>query len=296
VLQQVRRLPYLCASDIGAREDVLMTHPFRFGLVTAPRGTGEQWIATARRAAGRGYGTLLVPDGLAMHAPMPALAVAATAVPSLRVCPFVLAAPLRTPRAVAWEAHSMSALTHGRFELGLGTGRPQAAEEAAQLGMPWGSGAQRLDRARETVAAVRALDPDRRIPLLIAAAGPRALALAAAEADVVTLAAPPSTPRQQVGVMADRVRQLAGPRAAQLELSMNVFVVGDEVPPFMAGFVGDPAALAGDTLAFLRGSPREMADELRRRRDGLGLTYFAVGEAFADRFAPVVELLAGRAD
>ena len=34
-----------------------------------------------------------------------------------------------------------------------------------------------------------------------------------------------------------------------------------------------------------------MADELRRRRDGLGVTYFAVGEAFADRFAPVVELL-----
>jgi probable F420-dependent oxidoreductase len=273
-----------------------VTHPFRFGLVAAPRGTGEQWVATARRAAAHGFGTLLVPDGLALHAPMPALAVAATAVPSLRVCPFVLAAPLRTPRAVAWEAHSMSALTHGRFELGLGTGRPQAAEEAAQLGMPWGSGAQRLDRVRETVAAVRALDPDRRIPLLIAAAGPRALALAAAEADVVTLAAPPATPRQQVGVMADRVRQLAGPRAAQLELSMNVFVVGDEVPPFMAGFVDDPAALTGDTLAFLRGSPRDMADELRRRRDGLGVTYFAVGEAFADRFAPVVELLTGRVD
>ena len=157
-------------------------------------------------------------------------------------------------------------------------------------------GAQRLDRVRETVAAVRARDPDRRIPLLIAAAGPRALAVAAAEADVVTLAAPPSTPRQQVGVMADRVRQLAGPRAAQLELSMNVFVVGDEVPPFMAGFVDNPDALAGDTLAFLRGSPRDMADELRRRRDGLGVTYFAVGEAFADRFAPVVELLTGRAD
>ena len=277
-------------------DDVPVTHQFRFGLVAASRGTGEQWIATARRAADHGFGTLLVPDGLALHAPMPALAVAATAVPSLRVCPFVLAAPLHNARAVAWEAHSMSALTHGRFELGLGTGRPQAAEEAAQLGMPWGSGAQRLDRVRETVAAVRALDPDRRIPLLIAAAGPRALALAAAEADVVTLAAPPATPREQVGVMADRVRQLAGPRAAQLELSMNVFVVGDEVPPWMAGFVDDPAALTGDTLAFLRGSPRDMADELRRRRDGFGVTYFAVGEAFADRFAPVIELLTGRAD
>ena len=96
-----------------------MTHPFRFGLVAAPRGTGEQWIATARRAAGLGFGTLLVPDGLALHAPMPALAVAATAVPSLRVCPFVLAAPLRTPagRRLGGAQH-VAALTHGRFELG----------------------------------------------------------------------------------------------------------------------------------------------------------------------------------
>jgi hypothetical protein len=44
-------------------------HPFRFGLVAGPRGTGEQWVATARRASDLGFGTLLVPDGLALHAP-----------------------------------------------------------------------------------------------------------------------------------------------------------------------------------------------------------------------------------
>jgi alkanesulfonate monooxygenase SsuD/methylene tetrahydromethanopterin reductase-like flavin-dependent oxidoreductase (luciferase family) len=90
------------------------------------------------------------------------------------------------------------------------------------------------------VAAVRERDGDRRIPVLIAASGPRALALAAAEADTVTLAAPPETPREQVQAMADRVRELAGPRAAELELSMNVFVVGDELPPWMAAVVADP--------------------------------------------------------
>ena len=264
--------------------------PFRFGLVAAPRGTDEQWVATARRAADLGFATLLAPDGAALHAPLPALAVAAAAVPGLRVCPFVLA-PLRSPRVVAWEAVSMAALTGGRFELGLGTGRPQAAADAERLGVPWGSGVQRLDRLRETIDAVRTLDGVRRTPVLVAAGGPKALALAAAEADTVTLAAPPETPRAQVRAMAGRVRELAGPR--EPELSMNVFVVGEEVPPWMAGFVADPAALAGDTLAFLRGSPREMADELCRRRDELGVSYFAVGEAFADRFAPVVELLAG---
>jgi alkanesulfonate monooxygenase SsuD/methylene tetrahydromethanopterin reductase-like flavin-dependent oxidoreductase (luciferase family) len=265
-------------------------HPFRFGLVAAPRGPGEQWIATARRAVDLGFGTLLVPDGLGLLAPMPALATAAAAVPELRVGPFVLAAPLRAPRAAAWEGHSMTALTGGRFEFGIGTGRPDARREARELGMPWGSGQQRLEQVRETVMHLRALDGDVRTPVLIAAGGPRALALAAAEADIVTLAAPPAMPRDDVRRMADQVRQ--GGRSP--ELSMNVNVVGDEIPPWMAGFVGDLASLPDDTLARLRGSPREMADELLRRRETLGVSYFAVGEQFAEVFAPVAELLAGR--
>jgi alkanesulfonate monooxygenase SsuD/methylene tetrahydromethanopterin reductase-like flavin-dependent oxidoreductase (luciferase family) len=265
-------------------------HPFRFGLVAAPRGTGEQWVATARRAADLGFGTLLVPDGLALHAPMPACATAAAAVPGLRVGPFVLAAPLRPPRAAAWEAHSMTALTGGRFEFGVGTGRPDARAEAEQLGRPWGSGAQRLEQVRETVAHLRELDGDGHTPVLIAAGGPRALALAAEVADVVTLAAQPATPREQVRRMAEQVRA----DGRDLELSMNVFAVGDEIPPWMARFAGDVTNLPDDTLALLRGTPPQMADELRRRRDTLGITYVAVGEAFADAVAPVVELLAGR--
>jgi alkanesulfonate monooxygenase SsuD/methylene tetrahydromethanopterin reductase-like flavin-dependent oxidoreductase (luciferase family) len=260
--------------------------------VAAPRGTGEQWVATARLALDHGFGTLLVPDGLGLHAPMPALATAAAAVPGLRVGPFVLAAPLRPPRSAAWEGHSMTVLTDGRFEFGIGTGRPDARGEVEQLGRPWGSGAQRLEQLKETVAHLRELDGDGHTPVLIAAGGPRALAFAAAEADIVTLAAQPATPRAQVVAMADRLRELAGPR--EPEISMNVFAVGDEIPPWMARFAGDVSNLPADTLALLRGTPREMADELRRRRDTLGVSYFAVGEAFAELFAPVAELLAGR--
>jgi alkanesulfonate monooxygenase SsuD/methylene tetrahydromethanopterin reductase-like flavin-dependent oxidoreductase (luciferase family) len=265
-------------------------HPFRFGLVAAPRGSGEQWITTARHALERGFGTLLVPDGVSLHAPLPALATAAAAVPGLRVGPFVLAAPLRPPRLAAWEAHSMTVLTGGRFEFGIGTGRPDARAEVDWIGREWGSGAQRLEQVRETVAQLRALDGDGHTPVLIAAGGPRALALAAAAADVVTLAAPPATPRPDVVRMAARAR--AGDR--DVELSMNVFVVGDEVPPWAARMIGDPAALPDDTLARLRGTPRQMADELLRRRAELGVSYVAVGEAFVESFAPVVELLTGR--
>jgi probable F420-dependent oxidoreductase len=267
-------------------------HPFRFGLVAAPRGTGEQWVATARRAADLGFGTLLVPDGLALHAPMPACATAAAAVPGLRVGPFVLAAPLRPPRAAAWEAHSLTALTGGRFEFGIGTGRPDARAEVELLGRPWGSGAQRLEQVRQTVAHLRDLSGDGHTPVLMAAGGPRALALAAAEADIVTLAAQAATPREQVRRMAEQVRALAGDRDP--ELSLNVFAVGDAIPPWMARFAGDVTNLPDDTLALLRGTPAQMADELQRRRDTLGVSYFGVGEAFADAFAPVVELLAGR--
>ena len=72
--------------------------------------------------------------------------------------------------------------------------------------------------------------------------------------------------------------------------------VGDEVQPWMRQFLRvDPAELHRvDSPGALRGTPREMADQLLRRRDELGVTYYAVGENFVDALAPVVELLAGR--
>ena len=44
----------------------------------------------------------------------------------------------------------------------------------------------------------------------------------------------------------------------------------------------------------LRGTPAQMADELRRRRDVLGISYFSVNGTFIEQFAPVAESLAGR--
>lgn len=77
---------------------------------------------------------------------------------------------------------------------------------------------------------------------------------------------------------------------------MPIFVVGDEAPPWARQFLqADMATLIeADSLAILRGSPREMAGELERRRESIGLSYVSVNAAFAEAFAPVVELLAGR--
>jgi alkanesulfonate monooxygenase SsuD/methylene tetrahydromethanopterin reductase-like flavin-dependent oxidoreductase (luciferase family) len=156
--------------------------------------------------------------------------------------------------------------------------------------------AQRLAQAEQTIDALRALDGERRTPVLMAAGGPRARALAAAKADIVTLAFGAATSREQVAGMTADVRSAAGDRASALEFMQPVFVVGDEAPPWVQRFLeADMATLIErDSLLILRGSPQEMAGELERRRERLGISYVSVNAAYLDQFAPVVELLAGR--
>ncbi len=266
---------------------------FRFGLVATPSG-GEEWAAAARRAYDLGYRTLLMPDVTSLPSVFPSLALAAGAAP-IRVGTFVLAAPLRPPPSAAWEAHSMTVLTDGRFELGIGTGLPASAQTARDWGLPGGSMSRRLEQVVSTVSQLRALDGGRRTPVLIAAGGPKAIMMAAALADIVTFAVGPLADRVAVGRLASLLGQRAGARSGEIELSQNVFVIGEEIPPHLQRFLGTDLAtlVEHDSLTLLRGTPRQMADELRRRRDAFGTSYVTVNEAFRDRFAPVVELLAG---
>lgn len=269
---------------------------FRFGAVVTPEGGGQQWAATAKRVEELGYSTLLMPDGLQLLSPFPSLAVAACATTTLRVATFVLASPLRSPRAAAWEGHSLSVLTEGRFDFGIGTGRPEAQRFAEALGRPWGTAGERLRDVAESIEHLRELDGDRHTPVLVAAGGPKALALAGRTADIVTLAAPPLAGRDHLAGMAAQLREAAGERAGDIEIAMNLFAVGDdEIPPWTQKFIGaDHATLvAHDSQTLVRGTPAEMADELRRRRDAYGLSFVSVNGSFLEQFAPVVELLAG---
>ncbi|TDO34365.1 alkanesulfonate monooxygenase SsuD/methylene tetrahydromethanopterin reductase-like flavin-dependent oxidoreductase (luciferase family) [Kribbella sp. VKM Ac-2527] len=269
---------------------------FRFGVVASPDRGPDQWQTTARRAADLGYSSVLMPDGLQLLSPFPSLA-AAAATTDIRVGTFVAAAPLRTPRAAAWEAHTLTTLTDGRFEFGIGTGRPGTEQYAAELGLPFGSGKERRDQIRQTLDHLDKLDGDRHTPVMLAAGGPRSLALAAARADIVTLAAGPMSPPVEVFRMARELRALAGPRAAEIELAMNLFAAGDgDLPPWTRQATGvDPDQLRKtDSLMLLPGSPQEMADELLRRRDTLGTSYISINATYLDVLAPVVELLAGR--
>jgi hypothetical protein len=95
---------------------------------------------------------------------------------------------------------------------------------------------------------------------------------------------------------ADVVRRVRGFHTTRdVELSMHIPVVGDAVSPFMAPPDTDTAAVReADSLAYLPPEPQAAADELRRRREETGVTYFVFGADVADSFAPLVAELSGR--
>ncbi|GAA3579738.1 LLM class flavin-dependent oxidoreductase [Kribbella ginsengisoli] len=269
---------------------------FRFGVVGSADRGAEEWKRTVRRAAGLGYSTVLMPDGLQLLSPFPTLAVAAMAA-DIRVGTFVAAAPLRPPRSAAWDAHTLSVLTDGRFDFGIGTGRPQAEQQVNEVGLPWGSAKERRDQVRETLDQLAKLDGDQHTPIMLASGGPRSLALAAARADIVSLAKPATAPREEMLQLTHELRELAGERADQIELAMNLFAAGTtELPAWSKKATGlDPADLEkSDSLMLLRGTPQEMADELQRRRDEFGASYITINTDYLDELAPVVEMLNGK--
>ena len=80
-----------------------------------------------------------------------------------------------------------------------------------------------------------------------------------------------------------------------VELANAVSVIGDRVAPYMAPPDTDTAALrAADSLVTLPEDPAAAAEEIQRRREEIGFSYFVFGADFADTFAPVVAKLAGR--
>lgn len=267
-----------------------MTRPFRFGVV-APLATDlPTWRDRVRRIADSGYSTLLMPDVPQWQpAPGPALALAAD-LAGLRVGTWVYASPFRPPWMTAWEAHSLSVLTDGRFEMGIGTGRPGIEDELRQRGLPAVPPGERLARVRETVRALRDLDgPALHTPVAMAVRGPKARALAAEVADTVTFAQLPGEPRVEVARLARDFRAIR-----DVELANHVPVTGDTRAPFMAPPDTDPAALrTADSLAILPDAPAAAAEEIQRRREEIGFSYFVFGADFADALAPVVAELAG---
>ena len=278
---------------------------FRFGVTVGQIPNAKAGLEMARRAESSGFSTFLQPDTLFTPAPLPTLAAAAAATTTLRVGTWVLCDSLREPRMLAWEAATVDQLSAGRLELGLGVGRPDAEKDAARLGIPYGSPGQRVQRLAASVRTLKGLlsggEPGfppgvqrPHAPILIAASGPRLLAFAAREADIVAFGWPPDTTVKAAEKRIAIVRDAAADRFDGLELAAGLIAIGDEDHPWLRRMGLDVRALAdAGAITVLTGTPSQMADTLRRRRDALGLSYLTVPIQSAETFAPVVEILDG---
>src|SRR2546423_4323409 len=279
--------------------------PFRFGVVAAQARSGEEWAQKARHVESIGYATLLMPDGLQHSlAPLPALTAAAMATRTLRVGTYLTANDYRNPVMLAKEAATLDVLSGGRFELGIGAGRPAAAEDNRMLGAAFDSGAVRVARLAESLTLIKALlsgqivtatgphysaadaqisprpGQQPRPPILVAAGKRRLAELAAREADIVALGIPPAEPEAGAAERIGWIREAAGSRLDQIELNLNLMAVGQQVPRWVAsqmGLTAEGLARAGSVSA-VTGTTDEMVDTLQRRRERLSVSYIAVGD------------------
>jgi probable F420-dependent oxidoreductase len=294
--------------------------PFRFGVVSGQARTAEGWLASARRAEELGFSSFLIPDTLGQtFAPIPALAAIVAATQRLRVGTYVLANDFRNPVLLAGECATIDFLSDGRFELGIGVGRPGVDHDNRKLGIATDAGGVRVSRLTESIRIIKSLlqgqvvsttgtyysvdgadtfpKPVQRphLPILIAGAGSRLLALAAREADIIALALPPETGEAVFKQKVAEVAEAAGDRFDKLELNFNLVSAGDQIPPWFAHMGVDPVALArAGSPAVLTGSVDTMCDQLLRQRESLGISYITLGEFYMEALAPVVERLAGK--
>lgn len=308
--------------------------PFRFGVNVRDAGSRAEWVDKARKVEDLGYSALTVPDHLAaMLAPIPAVVAAAEATKRLRVGTNVLNNDLRHPVLVAREAATVDLLTDGRFELGLGAGHMQSEYDQAGLRFdPGGTRVERLAEAvsiikgllggeqvtfagrhyRVTGHTIHPLPVQRpRPPILIGGNGRRILTLAAKEADIVGFSGitfrgggtEPDLSAWKTAAVDERVRlvrEAAGDRYDRLELSALVqrVVVTDNPRQAAEELASRWTQLSVEEILqspyALIGTADHLVEELRRRRDRWGISYYVIFEPYMDAFAPVVARLAGR--
>jgi probable F420-dependent oxidoreductase len=308
-----------------------MTRPLRFGVSMWSAASRDEWRAKARRAEAAGFDTMLVADHLAeeMFPPLTALVAAADATDRLRVGTLVVNNDFRHPVVLAREAATVDLLTGGRLELGLGAGHMK--HEYDEAGLQFDRPAVRVARMAESAAILRRLlDGDevtfdgehyrvhghrcfpqpvqQPVPLLIGGNGRRVLETAGRLADIVSFTGfsqvegenevnPTHFTDAGLAEQVTWVLTAAGPRFDELELStlvQGVVLTDDRRAAAEQVQALVPTLRVDDILSSpysLIGTPRQIADQLRERRDRLGVSYITVFEKDADAMAKVIELV-----
>src|SRR5437899_2651234 len=202
-------------------------------------------------------------------APCPPKTSRAAATRALRVGTYVLVNDFRHPVLLAKEAATLDVLSGGRFELGIGAGRPDAAAENRMLGRAFDSGAVRVARLAESLGILKGLLAGQTVtasgssysvnearisplpvqqprpPILVAGSGRQLLGLAAREADIVALGLPPDASEATLVEKINVLREAAGERFEQIELNVNLMAVGQQVPRYVSAQLGLTAEALG---------------------------------------------------
>jgi probable F420-dependent oxidoreductase len=306
--------------------------PFRFGVQVDKATDRATWVRLARTAESLGYSCLTMPDHFGDQlAPVPALMAAADATERLRVGALVWDNDYKHPVVMAKELATMDLLSDGRLEIGLGAG--WMISDYEQSGMPYDRAGVRIDRFVEGLDIIkRAMQPGsfshrgthytitdyegfpRPVqapcpPVLIGGGGKRVLTIAAQQADIVGINAtlhagvigPDAIATMTAEAVDDKVaiaREAAGARLDDIEWNVRAFMVNvtehrAQAMDGIAGAIGVDRSMVETTPFALIGTPSQLVDDLRERREKWGFSYIIVGGAYVESFAPVVAELAG---
>ena len=181
--------------------------PFRFGVNVYGANDSHAWTAQARHIEALGYDTLFVADHFGGLPPIAGMMAAALATTTLRVGTNVFANDFRHPLVLGAEVAAVDFFSGGRVILGLGTGFWR--QDYDQTGIPFEPPSTRVGRLEEAVQILKGIyttapfsfagqyyavrdfelspGPNQQPhpPILVGGGGPRILALAAREADIV---------------------------------------------------------------------------------------------------------------
>ncbi len=231
------------------------------------------------------------------------------------------------------SAATLDLLSQGRFELGIGAGWLRAEYEQAGMAFESaGVRVSRLEEAIHVIKGLFADQPltfagnhytvtnlngfpkpvqRPHPPLLVGAGSKRMLALAGQEADIVGIlpkALPNGTISEEIterlsATLAQKVewvRQAAGTRFYDLELNMVIAPIFTEQRQQRAeqlarerGWSGITAQDVLDMPSIFIGTADQIVEDLLRRQEQYGFSYFVVSDASMEAFAPVVSRLAG---
>ena len=295
-----------------------MPRPFRFGVIGTYAPSLTVWVTFARKVEELGYATLLIPDrtNVGSLAPVPAMAVAASATTSLHVGSYVFCNGYRHPVLLAREAATLDLLSDGRFEPGLGTG--VSSSEFEQMGIPFGSAGARVEQLEETLQIMKRLFTEETVsftgkrytisemkgypkpvqkpypPILVAGSGERMLKIAAREADIIAIGTKisahgvdPSDPTMEQKIT--WIKEAAGDRFADLELCQTIFDL--EITDSGTAFSSVPG---GWSIPKRPLTTEQAIAHLLEQRERYGFSYLQVSTGQVENFAPVVAQLAGK--